>query len=927
MNDVSLHRDPAARGPWHTLEADEALAAQGSDGVKGLSSARATDRLRQAGPNEVQDGGERTVWHILWEQVSSVLILILVFAGGLAAVLGKQVDAIAIAAIVLLFVVLGVAQEYRAQRAVAALKQMSSPQVRVVRDGRAQDVSSRELVPGDLVILEAGNVVPADCRVIESLSLRVQEAALTGESETVEKTEAALIRSNLTVGDRLNMVFLGTAVTFGRGRALVVETGMRTELGRIASMIRSVRHEPTPLQRRLDRLGKVLAVVAVAIAAVVAIAGWMRGEDVSLVLLTGVSLAVAIVPEGLPAVLTFTLARGGQRMLRRKALIRKLPAVETLGSVTVICSDKTGTLTQNRITATQLATASGWHDLRGRVEGDEPDLLLMGAALCNDADLRDGKAVGDPTEAALLVAAAGHRLEKARLEKILPREAEIAFDSTRKRMTTVHRVEPGGRVFLGLDVDALFLTVTKGAADALLPLCSGVLQGNRIVAMDDAARQRMIDANDGFGLQGMRVLALAIRPLDALPERLMPEALERDLVLVGLVAMIDPPRAEAAEAVAVCARAGIRPVMITGDHHLTARKIAADLGICREGDRVVTGIEIERMSPAELEAIVDEVAVFARVSPEHKLRIVEALQRRGHVVAMTGDGVNDAPALKRADIGVAMGSGTDVAKEAADMVLLDDNFATIVAAVEEGRVVYDNVRRFIQFSVAGNIGKVLTVAVPPFLGLPLLLAPVQILFSNLLTDGLLGLGLGTEKAEKGNMERPPYRPQEGVFSRGVGLHVAWLGALIGAITIGAGWWAWSLAMADGLLTPVETLYISTLVFSTLAILQIGRVLAARSFRQSAFALGPFGNPTLLAMIAVALVAQLVVVYWPGAQPFFHTTDIGLTGLLIGVAAAVTVLLATEVEKGLRRRAEDDPAQEPGTGRLASQRPAARLQDT
>ncbi len=891
---------------WHTLSREDVVARLNVDRATGLTETEAAERIRTHGGNELTASGGRTAFHILWEQVSSFLILILFAAAGLAAFLGKWIDASAILAIVLLFVILGFVQEYRAQKAIAALKQMSAPMVRVLRGGRVMEVSSRALVPGDIVRLEAGNVVPADARVLESVSLRVQEAALTGESEPVEKVEKVIPGADVTVGDRKNMVYSGTAVTFGRGEAVVVETGMATELGKIASMIQTVKHSATPLQKRLDGLGKALAVIAILIAAVIVVSGMARGEDMSLVLLTGVSIAVAIVPEGLPAVLTFTLALGARRMLKRKALIRKLPAVETLGSVTVICSDKTGTLTQNRMTATMVHTAAGTFTLG---EGDlasrgDVAALLEASALCNDAFFRNvqgggTEAVGDPTETALIVAAQGIGFGKATLEGLHPRVAEVAFDSDRKRMSTIHTLGEGpigvvaqGRALVG---------VTKGAPDAMMPLCTAILTESGVEPLDEARRTAMLAANDRFGGDGMRVLAIAARPFDAVPGDVGPETLERELVLLGLVAIIDPPRAEAADAVAVCRRAGIRPVMITGDHPLTARKIAADLDIWRTGDEVVTGVELERMSAEQLQERVETVSVFARVSPEHKLRIVEALQARGHVVAMTGDGVNDAPALKKADIGVAMGiTGTDVSKEAADMVLLDDNFATIVAAVEEGRVVYDNVRRFVQFSIAGNVGKVMTVAIPPFFGLPLLLTPIQILFSNLLTDGLLGLGMGVEKAEANTMRRPPHKPGESIFARGLGVHVMWLGLLIGAITIGTGATAWYAASADGTFTAADQLYVGTMVFLTLALLQIGRTASIRSFREPVWKLNPMDNPTLLGMVLVAFVLQLAVTYVPLLQPIFNTTDIGWLGFAVGAGAAVVVLFAMEIEKAIRR---------------------------
>jgi Ca2+-transporting ATPase len=634
-------------------------------------------------------------------------------------------------------------------------------------------------------------------------------------------------------------------------------------------------------------------------------------------LLTGVSLAVAIVPEGLPAVLTFTLALGAQRMLKRKALIRKLPAVETLGSVTVICSDKTGTLTQNRMTVTRLETASSILDLPSTATGGgglelpsaDPAaaLVLSGASLCNDAQLAAGdgdQGIGDPTETALLVAAARLGLRKPTLDAALPRAAELPFDSDRKRMTTIHRLDGGElpqvlQPLARLADGAALAAFTKGAADGMVGSCDRIWTAGGLEALSPAWREKIAAATERMAADGMRVLGVALRYWPSLPTADESSAIERDLIFLGLVAMIDPPRAEAKAAVATCKAAGIRPIMITGDHPVTARYIAAELGMASHDGPVVTGRELEQLDADSLAAAVRCSNVFARVSPEHKLRIVEALQQQGHVVAMTGDGVNDAPALKKADIGVAMGSGTDVAKEAADMVLLDDNFATIVAAVEEGRVVYDNVRRFVAFSIAGNIGKVLTVAVPPFFGLPLLLMPIQILFSNLLTDGLLGLGLGFEKAERNTMRRPPYSPAAGVLSGGMSWHVGLLGALIGVLMIGLGYLTWAALTADGDLSSDEAVYLSTVVFTTLALLQLGRVMSTRSFTDPLFRLSLFANPLLLAMILLALGLQMIAVYLPSAQPFFLTVGLPASDLAIGVAIAAAVLAIMEMEKAWR----------------------------
>ena len=903
---------------WHQLDSQTVIQQLATDPRRGLTSAEAAPRLQAQGPNELKDQGGRSPWRILWEQLTATMVLILIAAAVISGLLGSYKDTIAIGAIVILFALLGFIQEYRAEKAMSALRRLAVPTVKVLRDGGPVEMPASELVPGDIVQVEAGNVVPADARVLEGVNLRIQEAALTGESEPVEKLNAPLLGEELPLGDRRNMAYMGTTVTQGRGLLAIVATGMNTELGKIATLIQGVAHTQTPLQRRLDGLGKVLALVGVAIAALIFVLGLMRGDDVVYLLLTAVSVAVAIVPEGLPAVVTITLALGAQRMLQRQALIRRLPAVETLGSVTHICSDKTGTLTENLMTVVVLDVAGHEvnlledmkhgvatldHEHRNPVTTPYP-LLLIGGALCNDAQLvADGvgdrfHALGDPTEGALVVAAARLGYWKADLEQELPRIAEIPFDSDRKRMTTVHRSVVGatlpggeGQVVTGWS----HVSFTKGSVDGMLTLSAHIWAGGQAAPLTPEWRLRIQTANDRLAAKGMRVLGVALRLLAQAPAKDELERLETELTFVGLFGMIDPPRKEVKDAVATSRTAGIRPIMITGDHPLTALHIARELGIA-QNDRVLTGLDLERLSIDELKAAVDEVSIFARVSPEHKLKIVQALQEKGQIVAMTGDGVNDAPALKRADIGVAMGiTGTDVAKEAADMVLLDDNFATIVAAVEQGRVIYDNIRKFVKFSVAGNLGKVLVMLLAPFLGKPLPLLPLQLLWLNLLTDGLLGLGLGVEPAERGTMRRKPYAPGESIFSRGAGAHVIGIGVLIGALGLAVGAWYYY--------SGRETW--QTMVFTTLAFAQMWQAMGARSTRDSLFTLGLLSNPTLLAMLGVTFALQLAVIYLPFMQAVFNTTPLLLTDLGIALALGSIVFIAIEVEKWLARRREHD----------------------
>jgi Ca2+-transporting ATPase len=916
---------------WYKLTADAVIQQLDSDAAQGMSQAEAQQRLATLGPNELVEKGGRTRWQIIREQLTGVLTILLFVAALVSAFLGDWIEAVVILIIVVLNAVLGYTQEYKAEQSMAALKRMSVPKVRVRRGGQMQEVSAIDLVPGDVVILETGNIVPADGRVLQSINLRVEEAALTGESEPVDKDEKLVFESDRALGDRRNMLYSGTIVNYGRGEFIVTETGMATELGHIATMIQGVQEEQTPLQQRLDRLGKMLAYAALVLVGVVVALGVVTSEgevDVEELLLTAVSLAVAAVPEALTAVVTIALSLGAQRMLKRQALIRKLPAVETLGSVTHICSDKTGTLTLNRMTVTaldianhafQLTQTAGEEGLELAPVEDIPapgarptlDLLLIAGALVNDASLTEEsteegrfRAMGDPTEGALVVAAAYAGLMKPALDTAFPRVAEAPFDSVRKRMTTLHRAPQ-----VAADVPSSLLPVwerrklpgdlppyvafTKGAIDGMLSISGQVWVEGELKPLDEAWRGRVMAAHDEMASKGMRVLGVGLKAWEREPDDTTEKSLEQDLILLGLFGMIDPPRPEVKDAVAKTRSAGIKPVMITGDHPLTARHIAQQIGIT-DNDRFLTGQELSRLSADELVEATKEVSVFARVSPEDKLKLIEAYQRQNAIVAMTGDGVNDAPALKRADIGVAMGiTGTDVAKGAADMVLLDDNFATIVAAVEEGRVIFDNIRRFIKYLLTCNASEIAVMLIGPLLGMPLPLLPLQILWMNLVTDGLPALALGVEAPESNVMKRPPYSATESVFGRGMVAFIIGIGIVMSILSIGAGLGFWRAGQAQW-----QTVLFTTLVFSQLAV-----AIGARSEINSVFKVGLFSNRSMVLAVALTVVLQLGVIYLPFAQSIFGTTALTASELALTVGLALLTLLAVELWKlVLRRRA-------------------------
>ena len=892
----------------HARKIEDVLAAlQSSPG--GLPAAEAAARLAAHGPNELQETISRPAWKMLLAQFVEPMILILVAAAGLSFFFGDVTEGIAILAIVILFGVLGFIQEYRAERAMAALKQMSCPVVRVRRDGFRLEIPARELVPGDVVQLEAGNVVPADLRLIEAVQLGIMEAALTGESEAVQKQTAALADEKQPLGDRKNLAYLGTIVAQGRGEGVVVETGMRTELGKIAGMIQGIDEGRTPLQRKLAQVGKHLSIAGLGAAFAILAIGLLRGGTFGEMLLTAVSLLVAVVPEGLPAVITATLALGGRRMLKRQALIRKLPAVETLGAVTVICSDKTGTLTENRMTVTRLHTLHRDLFLAGNPAEpappsaeDESELLplLLAASLCNDAHLvfeesgRPPRMLGDPTETALLIAAERFGIATQSLGEELPRLAEFPFDSGRKRMATLHRGDEGDYP-LPEAMAAPVLAAVKGSPDGLAHLAAHVVDQGRIVPLTDEIRRKFHADNERMANDGIRVLGVAFRCFEAPPaSQAQARDVESDLVFCGLIGMMDPPREAVRSAVASSHAAGIRTIMITGDHPLTASAIARNLRLPPEGEepRVMTGTELAAISDAELGKRVGHVSVYARVSPEDKLRIVTALQNDGHVVAMTGDGVNDSPALKRAEIGVAMGiTGTDVAKESAKMVLLDDNFATIVAAIEEGRTIYDNLVRFIKYSFGGNLGKVLIMLLAPLAGIgAMALRPLHLLWLNLLTDGLMGLGLGLEPAETDVMDRPPRRPDAPILDRSTLVHVGWMGLFIcGACLLIAGAWC-RCGWGNG--------EWQTVLFSAIGFAQIGQAWGLRALTDRPFRFGR--NRALGALTLLTLALQLGVIYVPSLATAFKLAPLSLGGLAATAALGVLAFVLVHLERRWRR---------------------------
>lgn len=878
---------------WHSLPLEEAAGRLNTEPDQGLSPGEAQRRLREHGPNQLERRGGPNPWLMFGRQFTEPLVLLLVAAAVVSAFTGELTDTVVIAVIVVLNAILGFSQEYRAQRALEALRSLAEPTARVIREGHLQEIPAVEVVPGDLIILEAGMRVVADARLVEVANLQTDEAPLTGEAYPVDKQVEAVADQQVPLGDRRCLVYSSTTVTRGRGRALVFATGMATELGKIAALLQETGQATTPLQKRLSQVGTVLAGIAVAVCGLVLVAGLLRQHSLQEMFLTAIALAVAAVPEGLPAVITIALALGAQRMVRRHALIRRLPAVETLGSVTVICTDKTGTLTEGAMRPALLYTLDGTQRLvegtwqPGEARGDAAQHLLRAMALCNDAYLprQDqgepdyAEALGDPTEVALLAAALAAGTSREDLIDLYPRLAEIPFDAERKRMTTLHPKMEG--------LTGQYLSMVKGAPDQVLSLSNRVYRGGEAIALDDQLRREIAEQNAGWAASGLRVLAAAYRPLAQLPLSPSPEQVETDLVFLGLVALQDPPRPEVAEAIEHARQAGIRTVMITGDYAATGASIAQQVGLSEEGHRVVEGRALQDLSVEELTEQVEEIDVYARVSPADKVKVVEAWQHRGQIVAVTGDGVNDAAALQRAEIGIAMGQvGTEVAKDASDMVLLDDNYATIVAAIEQGRVIYDNIRKFIRYLLATNTGEIWTIFFGILFGWPLALLPVQILWINLVTDGLPALALGFEPAEGDVMRRPPRSPKESLFSRGMGYNIIWTGLLMAVLTLGLFYW-------HGFVGDQALARARTLAFFTLAGLQMANVLSVRMERQLVFGKAFFGNPRLLAAVALTLAGQLAVTYVPFLQRVFKTAALSSLELGLALSACVFFFLFSE----------------------------------
>lgn len=899
---------------WYQVDVEQAIKTLESDLHHGLNDEQVKEKRSKFGLNELEEEAGKSIWAMFFDQFKEYLVILLFIAAVVSGILGEWVDSIVIMAIVILNAFIGVFQEYKAEKSLAALKRLSAPLAKVIRNGHVKSIPAQELVPGDVIILEAGDFVPADARLIEAVNLKIEEAALTGESVPSEKTNAVFLEE-LPLGDQKNLVFMGTVVTYGRGKAIVAKTGMNTEIGQIATLLKQAEAEPTPLQQKLEEFGKYLGTLALIVCSLIFILGWLRGENVTTMFLTSVSLAVAAIPEGLPAIVTIVLAIGVQRLAGQRAIIRKLPAVETLGAATVICSDKTGTLTQNQMTVKRVFAGGEWYEVSG--QGYNPDggylrdgelitevndgslkTLLLCGVLCNDAILEEEwkdniqtwRIIGDPTEGALVVAAAKAELKKAELSEAYERVLEIPFDSDRKLMTTINKGSLPDTFFQKIETETPkgLWAITKGAPDIVLNRCSSFLTPEGIKNLTPAIKEDLMKRNGEMAKNALRVLGVAVRRM---PEagRIDLNSAEDNLTFIGFWGMIDPPRPEVKDSINECRAAGIKPVMITGDHRDTATAIASELGLLGEGELVMTGQELDGVTDDELTRNAERISVYARVSPQHKVRIVNIFRNKGHVVAMTGDGVNDAPALKRADIGAAMGiSGTDVAKSASEMVLADDNFATIVGAVREGRVIYENIKKAVYFLLSCNIGEIFSILFAILFQLPVPLLAIQILWVNLVTDSFPALALGMEPAEPGIMKRQPRKKTEGIFVKGMKLTILVEGFLIGAFTIIAFYVGayWSGSVEQG----------RTMAFATLSLSQLFHVFNFRSVKDSIFEKGLILNKFLIGASIFSGLIQLAVMFIPVFQPVFKVVPLDFNHWLIIFVLTASVIPLVEIWK-------------------------------
>lgn len=907
-----------SQNKWYQLTSEEVLQQQQVSAQQGLPWEEAWKRQAEVGRNELTEGQRVSPITLLLNQFKDFMVLVLLGATLISGLLGEYLDAITIVVIIVMNGILGFTQEFRAERSLRALKELSAPNANVWREGAVHQIPARDLVPGDIILLESGDRVPADVRFLVTNGLYIEESALTGESVAVGKITSAIPLDEVPLGDQRNVGFMGTMVSRGTAKAVVVRIGMSTEMGKIADLIQNTESMETPLQHRLEQLGKILIIVAIALTILVVVAGIMHGQPPYAMFLAGVSLAVAAIPEGLPAIVTIALALGVQRMIKRKAIVRKLPSVETLGCASVICSDKTGTLTQNKMTVTHLWVGGDVLEVTGdgyvpvgdiQIGGQNADLvknpslskLLHVSVLCNNATLyeekqeskrkkgKDGKEgkegkegaasvwniKGDPTEGALVVLSAKSGITQDSLSEKYKRIAEFPFDSERKRMSVLVTSEQGR------------MACTKGAPDVLLQHCSYILWDGKVIPFTPTLKQKVISANEGMAKSALRVLGIAYKELKSSDRFEDYEDVENNLIFVGLTGMIDPPRKEVREAISKCRKAGIKTVMITGDHQTTAEAIAKQLGMIPNNGVSMSGQQIAQLSDDELDAKVNDIYVYARVSPEHKLRIVKALQRKGHVVAMTGDGVNDAPAIKAADIGIAMGiTGTDVSKEASSLILSDDNFSTIVAAIEEGRGIYENIRKFIRYLLASNVGEIMTMFIAMMAGLPLPLVPIQILWVNLVTDGLPAMALGVDQAEKDLMQHKPRSAKENIFARRLGWKIISRGILIGVCTLGAFWLILRVNPTDaGTLSKAQSV-----AFATLVMAQLIHVFDCRSSR-SIFHRNPLQNRYLVLAVLSSLVLMLAVMYVEALQPIFKTVPLGWKDwILVVIAAGIPTFL-------------------------------------